>query len=181
MPLPFCLIILHSFTLRYIIKEAYRCEETVVNNILICPIKAILHELDDKSVGYIFCTSDDSLNIVPQKNVLLLRFSDFIDAKRPDAFTQYQAEQIRDFLRANPNYGDIFICCDSGESRSPAIVAAFMRSTGESDLEIWQNPEYHPNPYVYTIMCKALGIEVDSSEVNDRVKISRAAFREQVE
>lgn len=42
-------------------------------------------------------------------------------------------------------------------------MVALLRSARQSDFEIWQNPEYHPNPYVYTVMCRELGVEVDST------------------
>lgn len=151
-----------------------------MDNILICPIKAILDELDDLSTGFILCTSDDSLVIEPRENVLLLHFADITDARRADAFTAEQAAKVCSFWKNRALYSTLFVCCDSGESRSPAIAAALIRSTGQSDLEIWQNTEYHPNPYVYTVMCRELGMKVDSSEVEERKAANQRAFERQI-
>ena len=151
-----------------------------MENIYICPIRAILDELDDLSTGFILCTSDDSLLIEPRENVLLLHFADITDARRTDAFTAEQAAKICAFWKQRVLYSDLFVCCDSGESRSPAIAAALMRSAGQSDFEIWQNPEYHPNPYVYTVMCRELGVEVDSRDVEGRREDNQYVFEQQI-
>lgn len=151
-----------------------------MDNILICPIKAILSELDDLSTGFILCTSDDSLVVEPRENVLLLHFADITDARRADAFTAEQAAKVCSFWENSALYSALFVCCDSGESRSPAIAAALMRSTGQPDFEIWQNPEYHPNPYVYMVLCRELRLEVKPSEVDERKTANHRAFAQRI-
>lgn len=39
-------------------------------HVFISPVKAVIHELDDQSVNYILCTSDDHLEIGHRENVL---------------------------------------------------------------------------------------------------------------
>lgn len=151
-----------------------------MDNILICPIKAILDELDDLSTGFILCTSDDSLVIEPRENVLFLHFADITDARRADAFTAEQAAKVCSFWKNRALYSTLFVCCDSGESRSPAIAAALMRLMGRSDFVIWQNPEYHPNPYVYMVLCHAFGLEVKPSEVDERKTANHRAFAQRI-
>lgn len=103
-------------------------------NIFISPIKAIIHELDDQSVGYIL------------------------------------------FLRRARAADDLFLCCDSGESRSAAIAAAVLLSQNQSDLYIWNSTEYHPNHYVFKLQCAALGVNIDDEEIFMRRKLNDDAF-----
>ena len=67
----------------------------------------------------------------------------------PHRFKPIHAELIYEFFRSIPDGADLFVCCDAGESRSAAIAAALKVAQGESDAEIWNSPEYHPNPLVY--------------------------------
>ena len=136
--------------------------------------------IDEDSTGFILCISDDSLVIEPRENVLFLHFVDITDARRADAFTAEQAAKICSFWENRALYSALFVCCDSGESRSPAIAAALMRSMGRSYFVIWQHTEYHPNPYVYTVMCRELGMKVDSSEVKERRAANQRAFERQI-
>lgn len=63
---------------------------------------------------------------------------------------------IKEFLEKESDFGRIYVCCDSGESRSTAI----MRYYGKSDKEIWTNYHYHPNLLVYKAQLYAFGIKV---------------------
>lgn len=67
--------------------------------------------------------------------------------------------KIKDFLEDN-NFGCLYVCCDSGESRSTAMAAAIMRYYGKSDKEIWTNHHYHPNLLVYKEQMRAFGFKV---------------------
>lgn len=47
------------------------------------------------------------------------------------------ADIILEKLKENADKNDIYICCDTGESRSIAITAAMMRFYNQSDKMIW--------------------------------------------
>ena len=81
--------------------------------------------------------------------VLAFYFLDTTEESNPHRFKPIHAELIYEFFRSIPDGADLFVCCDAGESRSAAIAAALKVAQGESDAEIWNSPEYHPNPLVY--------------------------------
>lgn len=83
---------------------------------------------------------------------IYLQFDDIKD-KNKNSFNENMAQQIHKFIDKNANYEKIYICCDSGESRSSAIAAATYKYLGTSDKIIWKNYHYHPNELVYKIMC----------------------------
>jgi len=79
---------------------------------------------------------------------------------KPFSFGLSEGEGIRDFLKKEDDFKMLYICCDSGESRSTAIAAAIMRHYGNSDKEIWTTPLYHPNMLVYRNQMQAFGKRV---------------------
>ena len=81
-------------------------------------------------------------------------------------------KQIRDNDRINC----IFVCCDGGISRSPAIAAALMREQGQDDNVIWSDREYDPNTLVYRRLCHAFGHPVTSRELRRKVRLNRIAW-----
>ncbi len=146
--------------------------------IKICPIKRLymIAKNDElENTGAILCSSY-SINADKVKNVqykLCLEFDDIINASSISAFNLQLAEQIKTFIDSVHNKVDVlYVCCDSGESRSTALSAAIMRYLGQNDKKIWTNPHYHPNLLVYKIQCKAFGIYVSKVELYIRLKIS---------
>jgi len=126
----------------------------------ICPVKQLyLMQEELRSSAAVLCT----MNPFSEKRLLGLKyihveFADVTDSKRRDAFTAKQAQYIKDFIDKQSGAAALYICCDSGESRSAAIAAAVLRYFGKSDLAIWKNAKYHPNPYVYRLQCRAFGL-----------------------
>ena len=147
-----------------------------MRDVYISPVKAVLHCLHDETVDFIFCTMEDCVPSPTPPNALLLRFMDVTDPAHPLAFRAEQAAKIAAFLRRPDARPEVFVCCDSGESRSAAIAAAILLSQGSSDAPIWDSAEYHPNPLVFQRMCAALGVAVTEAALKDRQKRSDAAF-----
>ncbi len=145
-------------------------------NVLIAPIKAVLFDLNDMSVDYILCSSEMDVRKYTQNNILGLSFADTIEEKHHMRFTKEHAEQIVSFISRTQANDDIFICCDSGESRSSALAAALILYKGEDDLYIWQSTEYHPNRLVFKVMCQTLGIAISDSDILSRIRINDSAF-----
>lgn len=98
------------------------------------------------------------------------------DDESAQSFSPEQAGQFAAFVK-NSNAKEIYVCCDAGQSRSPAIAAALRRYFGQDELAIWRDPAYHPNALCYRRMCQALGICVTDQEMDRRIYISRTAFR----
>lgn len=126
-----------------------------MRNIIICPIKAVLEEITQSTAYYILCSSYE-IHLKPTENSLILHFFDTCNPRNPYVFTKEDAIAILTFFDSFPSDADVFVCCDSGESRSPAVAAALMRYQGESDYEIWNSSEYHPNSLVFDILWRCV-------------------------
>ena len=77
----------------------------------------------------------------------------------PRAFTQEMAHRTLAALRGAELWGDTLVfACDAGQSRAPAIAAAWARINGIDDLGYWLDPrKYCPNVLVYSRMLEAAG------------------------
>ena len=128
------------------------------DNILISPIRAVLNELEDTTADFILCSSEMVVKTANRKNVLFLSFFDTEEDNPSMSFQYTDAEEIVSFLsRADANT-DLFICCDSGESRSSAIAASLKLAVGKTGRDIWDSTDYHPNKLVFGKMCRALAL-----------------------
>ena len=96
---------------------------------------------------------DDEVNLV------LHEAADTEMPSHPRAFTEEMAQRTLSALRNAELWGDtLVIACDAGQSRSPAIAAAWTRICGCDDLGYWLDPrKYYPNVLVYSRMLEAAG------------------------
>ena len=150
-----------------------------MKDILISLNKAVQDDLSDENAAYILCFSHDKQVTADGENTLVLHFQDLDDDKSPDAFQVSHAKQIVRFyeqIRDNDRITCIFVCCDGGISRSPAIAAALMRAQGQNDNVIWSDREYDPNTLVYRRLCHAFGHPVTSRELRRKVRQNREAW-----
>lgn len=151
--------------------------------IRICSIKElflIAKQVRLHHAAAILCSSypinQEKVKQIP--HAICLSFDDIVDETRDRAFDLDKAEHIRCFLETlDPSVQALYICCDSGESRSAAIAAAIMRHFGMNENCVWENPHYHPNPLVYRLMCKAFGIFQPKFLVLQKVRKNRKALR----
>lgn len=112
---------------------------------------------------------------------LCMNYADITDARGRAAFNIAEAEQIATFVKMLPKELDtLFVSCDSGESRSPAMAAAITRYKALNDMHIWTNPHYHPNPLVYKKLCAAFGLPVSDKEIAKKLSINRKAFSDKI-
>lgn len=70
----------------------------------------------------------------------------------------------------------IYCCCDVGCRRSAAVACSIMRYFGLDDMTVWKNPAYEPNPLVFRMMCRALGIPISDEDLNLRIESNRYFF-----
>lgn len=115
--------------------------------LLLSPIRAVLPEIRQSTAFYVLRT-EQPLPPLPDRNCLCLSFADTENERHPNVFRREQAVQLRQFFDALPEDADLFVCCDSGQSRSAAIKAALLRYQGKDDRGIWDDPNYHPNACV---------------------------------
>ena len=112
---------------------------------------------------------------------LILSFDDIPQSNQLTSFNKNLAKEIHSFVDNLPSNIDIlYVCCDSGESRSSAMAAAIMRYFGENDMQIWKNPHYHPNPLVYKLLCEEFGIFLTDSETEEKVSINKKALSDAI-
>ena len=80
--------------------------------------------------------------------------------EHPFSFDCSKGLEVKEFVEKEGDFSRLYVCCDSGESRSTAMAAAIMRHYGASDKSIWENPYYHPNILVYKEQLRAFGIHI---------------------
>lgn len=152
-------------------------------NVQICPVRELYRiaaDADLSETAAIIVSSypvkTDALGDLASR--IIFGFADTVEAGRDDAFDREAARQIRDFVEGLPRDLDtLFVCCDSGESRSSAMAAAIMRFCGMDEWRVWDDPKYHPNRLVYTLLCRELGMDVSAFDVFMRRMRNRRAFR----
>lgn len=151
--------------------------------IQICPVKEmylIAGYVNLDNAAAIMCSSYpiDNKKCKNIKNKLFLEFDDTTNERSPFVFTAEKAKAIKSFIDSlSQDIKALYVCCDSGESRSAAISAAIMRYLKMNDDDIWMNPHYHPNPLVYKIQCMTFGILVTSIGIKNKIKKNKKAFR----
>lgn len=113
-----------------------------------------------------------------------VEYFDDLDREVPGrSMTAQQADNYVRFLtRQGTDAELIYCCCQSAQSRSPAMAAALHRFYGneEQSAFIWKNPHYAPNPLVYQLFCQALGIPVEDQELDILIETNRKVFRDMV-
>lgn len=148
----------------------------------IMPVKRLYLTLSDmeetKGISAIVCTMDQvKREKLRDINCLHVDFAD-VPGGGKDAFQEAQARKIAFFVNELPDHcRKLYICCDAGESRSPAIAAAVIRSGGLSDHQVWKNPKYHPNSYVYRLQCAAFGVRLGSWRLSKLQRMNRRALK----
>ena len=93
------------------------------------------------------------------------------------SFGMEDAQKIKNFLAETYDFENLYVCCDSGQSRSTATASAIMRSYGKSDKEIWQNPFYKPNTLIYKVLCRTLGKRVSDLKIRYLCHINDKALK----
>lgn len=150
--------------------------------IMICPLKLLYQYAADGDMSNVSVLAVSSYDIDEEKLVafrskLLLNFADVTSCTDFSAFTKTTAESIAEYVKELPgNLDTLFICCDSGESRSTAMAAAISRYNGSDEMKIWRNPHFHPNPLVYKLLCGSFGIQVSDEDVAERVAVNNKAL-----
>ena len=105
----------------------------IQTKIHVCPIKqlyAMAKQLEG-NVAAILCTTNPVSKIKLEGiQFCHISFSDITDIKRFDAFKKEKADKIRKFIDEAEGVSELYICCDSGESRSAAIAAfSFLKAS----------------------------------------------------
>lgn len=132
-------------------------------------LRLLLRQMDSPFDIIIASTSYRFMSeIAEAANSLYLGYADSEISSRSDSFNGELASQVAGYLEAHREAKKIAFTCDAGQSRSPALAAAFIRHLGYEDDCIWENPYFSPNTLVYSVMLEAWGISVTE---NDRMTL----------
>lgn len=154
--------------------------------IMICPVKQLYQYAEDGDVSDVAVLAVSSYDINRDKlktfgRTLCTNFADITDSTESSAFNKKIADEIAAYVKSLPAQLDtLFVCCDSGESRSTAMSAAIMRYNRMDEMKIWRNPHYHPNTLVYSMLCDALGVPVSTVELQAKHWTSEKALADAI-
>jgi len=146
------------------IKQFYKIVEDSNATDEMCAILMSSYDIDEEKVGIV--------------THLSMQFDD-VSTNVKNSFNTKKAQQIKKFLEENVSNAknkELYVCCDYGESRSAAVAAAICRYYKQSDYAIWNNPKYHPNPLVYKILCKELGVKLLAFEVKYKIRRNKQSL-----
>lgn len=74
----------------------------------------------------------------------------------------------------------LYICCDSGVSRSSAIAAAILRKFKENENLIWKNYNYQPNILVYKTLCDEFNLVNNAIVLRHKENINKKALKRKI-
>ena len=151
-----------------------------IEQIQIMPVKrlyaALEREAAENTVAVVCSSYDIDERKLPIPHVSE-NFDDLDQEVPGRSLSAAAAGRIADFIKGiGDTVTKIYVCCDSGESRSSAIAAAICRFYGLSDLHIWTNPKYHPNPYVFLHICDSLNIPITDAQLDYLIEENHRAF-----
>ena len=158
-------------------------ELTKTKDLQICPIKRLYLELDEnlpdrKTIAILLSMEDVwHYNLKLLDAIHKVGVFDTEMKNKAFSFDYREGMEIKKFLEKQNDFGRIYVCCDSGESRSTAMAAAIMRYYGKSDKEIWTNPHYHPNLLVYKEQLYAFGINISKLRLRYLKYINNRALK----
>ena len=122
----------------------------------ISPSYSIVGDIQSEC-GYIIISSGEKYDYLGMwPNVLILHFADTEDQTRYDAITSFDIHKIYKFIEKCA-FADVFISCDAGESRSPAVAAGLLVLLGKDDSYIWESDDYRPNTLVFRLLLEMAG------------------------
>lgn len=126
------------------------------------------------------------LNNSKQIGLLQLKIDDVI----PEAvkscstcklMTEEQARYILNFINEyKDKVNTIYVHCELGIARSPAIGCIISRYLNGEDLSLFSLGEFIPNKFIYKIMCKVFGLDFKEMDFAYKLKISQEKLDERL-
>ena len=140
-----------------------------------------LKRINTSNIKIIIASSYDiDIDFISDNNKLILNFDD-ITTRNKTSFNKSFAKEIHSFIN-NIDFEKykLYICCDSGISRSSAIAAAILRKYNEDENLIWKDYNYHPNILVYKILCDEFKLRNTEMRLRIKEKENIRALRRQI-
>lgn len=123
---------------------------------------------------------DNDIEEISENDKLILKFDD-ITNQNENSFNANLAKKVHSFIdKINFEKYQLYICCDSGVSRSSAIAAAILRKYSENENSIWEDYNLKPNLLVYKILCDEFKLKNTSMGLKRREKVNIKALTKQI-
>ena len=153
-------------------------------DIHIIPIKKLYSFLEettiDNSVAVIASSEEIDSQKIPIPYIVEYCDDDIDCEIYGGSITLEQASRCAHFVTGLDNsVSHIYCCCQSAQSRSATVASALYKYYGDSTLaySVWKNPIYSPNPYVFLLLCEALGVSFEYVEFDALIEANRQAIR----
>lgn len=152
-----------------------------INVLSIRQAKENLRDVDTKDIKMIVASSYDcSIDSIANENKLILHFDD-ITTLNKNSINSNIAKQINSFVRdIDFNKQILYVCCDSGVSRSSAIAAAILRKYNENEDIIWKDYRFKPNILVYKTVCDEFNLKNFPIRLKHKENINKKAFKKKI-
>ena len=143
--------------------------------------KQDLEKLDLDNIKVIIASSyNNDLENVSSNNKLIMHFDD-INKEQVNSFNKELAKKINDFVTdIDFEKYKLYICCDSGISRSSAIAAAILRKYDEDENLIWKDYNFQPNIFVYKTLCDEFKLNNTSFGLKHKENINRRVLKKKI-
>ena len=134
----------------------------------------------DNIKAIIVSSYNNDIKDISGEDKLLLKFDD-ITYINTNSFSKLDAKKIKEFVnKIDFEKYQLYICCDSGVSRSSAIAACIMRKYGENENIIWKDYSFHPNILVYKILCDEFELKNSKLRLFYKMFINKRALRKRI-
>lgn len=145
-------------------------------------LKNVLEKSDRRKLKLIIASSyDNDIDNIEDKNKIILRFDDIAKSGKT-SINKDIAKKISEFTD-NIDFDNekLYVCCDSGISRSSAIAAAILRKYKKDENTIWKNSNFQPNILVYKTLCKEFNLINFPLRLKYKESINKRALKKKIE
>ena len=153
-------------------------------DVRVSSIKRAKEDLKEKNTNnikaIIVSSFDNDIDCIDSINKLVLHFED-ITTLNNQSFNKALAKKINEFVKEiDFEKYKLYVCCDSGVSRSSAIVAAILRKHKKNEKIIWTDYNYKPNVLVYKILCEEFGLKNSKIRIKYLEYINNKALKTEI-
>lgn len=140
-----------------------------------------LKDMDTENIKIIIASSyEKNIENVKEENKLVLSFDDVITIGK-NSFNKTIASEINAFIKkVDFNKDKLYVCCDSGVSRSSAIAAAILRKYKKNENIIWKDYTFQPNILVYKTLCDEFNLSNNYMRLRHKENINKKALKKRI-